>query len=381
MAAGNHVIQGVDQAIDYIIERGVIGFVWLDGALTVRRRAGALTAWIEVDASHAEALPVLVGYEDQLAALRSAPGGKVVLPNVGLHTGTAAIAKFDIQIYWLPMEAEYLAVLSHESSHGALELELHQERARAQLSESREAELARVVKRTNEELTRANRDLEEFAYVISHDLRAPLRAMRVTADLLEKDLGADVPLRARENLTSIRMLSRRMGAMMSGLLAYARVGRKQEAIAEIDTARLVRDIIQGIGAPPALEIQRRGAWPVLATLAEPLDVVLRNLVENAVKHHDTREGSIVLSVHDDGAFWRFDVADDGPGIDPSYHEAIFEPFRTVANDGSPDSSGIGLALVKKTADVAGGRIEVESEPTLRRGTTFRLFWPKIISSL
>ena len=85
----------------------------------------------------------------------------------------------------------------------------------------------------------------------------------------------------------------------------------------------------------------------MTTLAEPLDVVLRNLVENAVKHHDTKVGVIALSAHEDGAYIRFEVADDGPGIDPSYHEAIFEPFRTVAEEAPPESSGIGLALVKK----------------------------------
>ena len=380
MEAASPALRGAGRAAQLLLERGVIGFVWLDSTLTVLRREGVLTAWIEAGTSYMDALPMLVGYEDRLQQLRDSPDESAVLPNVGLHTATSPFLKFDIQIYWLAVETEYLAVLTHESSQSAVELELHRERARMQHAVSREAELARALKRANEELTRANRDLEEFAYVISHDLRAPLRAMRITADLLEKDLGAGVPAQAKANLTNIRMLSRRMGAMMSGLLAYARVGRKQDAIALVDTARLVRDIIQGIGAPPALRIERLGDWPSLSTLAEPLDVVLRNLVENAVKHHDTKQGRITLSVHDAGAFLRFDVADDGPGIDPGYHEAIFEPFRTVANDASPDSSGIGLALVKKAAEVVGGRIEVASEPALRRGTTFRLFWPKVITT-
>ena len=167
---------------------------------------------------------------------------------------------------------------------------------------------------------------------------------------------------------------------MSGLLEYARVGRKKEAVAEVDTGRLIRDIIEGIGAPAGLKIDKRGTWPVLATLAEPLDVVLRNLIENAVKHHDTRQGTITLSVTGDEGGFRFDVADDGPGIDPSYHAAIFEPFRTIAGEETPDSSGIGLALVKKTAEVVGGRIEVISDPAVRRGTTFRLYWPRVIEA-
>ena len=161
--------------------------------------------------------------------------------------------------------------------------------------------------------------------------------------------------------------------------AYRAAGRKDDAVAIIDTGRLIQDIVLGISVPSSLEIRRRGVWPVITTLAEPLDVVLRNLIENAVKHHDTKIGVIELSAHDDGAFVRFQIADDGPGIDPSYHEAIFEPFRTVAEEAPPESSGIGLALVKKTAEVVGGRIEVKSYPARGRGTTFLLYWPKIIA--
>ena len=284
-----------------------------------------------------------------------------------------------MQLFWLPKPREYLAVMRRESTQSALQLDLHREIALRQMAEGREVELARAIKRSNDELMRANRDLEEFAYVISHDLRAPLRAIRFTADLLEAELAGQVGAGAADNLDRLRSLTRRMAAMMSGLLEYARVGRKQEAVATISTGKLVGEIIAGIGAPAGLSIECAGQWPTLTTLAEPLDVVLRNLIENAVKHHDTKRGVIVLTANDEGPFVCFEVADDGPGIDPSYHAAIFQPFRTVSDEASPDNSGIGLALVKKTVEVAGGRIEVRSEPAIRRGTTFLVSWPKHIA--
>jgi signal transduction histidine kinase len=378
MTVNGHAPYNAVRAAELILERGVIGFIWLDEQLVVRSRRGALTDWVQVDEPHTIALPFLVGYETTLARLQTTPQSSQVLPNVGLHLGAASPPKFDTQIFWLEDERHYLVVLRHESTQSMLEIDLHREVGLRRQSESREIELARLIKRTNGELTRANRDLEEFAYVISHDLRAPLRAMRITADLLERELGPTLQDEAKANLANIRLLSRRMGAMMSGLLEYARVGRKQDVIADVDTARLVRDIIQGIGAPPGLPIVPSGTWPTLTTLADPLDVVLRNLIENAVKHHDTKRGAIVVTAHDQGDSIRFEIADDGPGIDPSYHEAIFEPFRTVTGETSEESSGIGLALVKKTAEVVGARIEVVSAPALRRGTTFNVIWPKII---
>jgi signal transduction histidine kinase len=364
-----------------ILERGIVGFVWLTDDLVVRARSGTLTDWIDVDAPYAMALPMLVGYEEKLAELRRDPNQSAIFPNVGLLTGATPSPKVDMQVFWVAQSSEYLLVMQHESTQSALQLELHQEIASRQLAESREVELARAIKRTNGELSRANRDLEEFAYVISHDLRAPLRAMRITADMLEMELQGQIGAEAMESLGRIRILSRRMGSMMSGLLEYARVGRKHEAVTQVDTARLVSDILVGIGAPGSLKITRHGSWPVLTTLAEPLDVVLRNLVENAVKHHDTKVGVIALSAHDDGGFVRFEVADDGPGIDPSYHQAIFESFRTVAEEVPPESSGIGLALVKKTAEGVGGRIEIRSDPARHRGTTFLLYWPRAIATI
>lgn len=362
-----------------ILERGMVGYVWLDADLVVIRRSGRLTDWIEPGQSYVGALPMLVGYESALAELRRSPERSTILPNVGLQLGEGSPPKFDMQVFWQPDALEYLVVLCHESSQSALQLELHREVALRQVAEAREVELARAVSRANVELTRANRDLEEFAYVISHDLRAPLRALRMTADLLEADMTSDIGDEAREHLSRIRSLSRRMASMMSGLLEYARVGRKKEALATVDLGRLAAEIIAGIGAPPGLRIEMRGDWPVVTTLAEPLDVVLRNLVENAVKHHDTKQGTIALVASEAGPHICLEIVDDGPGIDPAYHSAIFEPFRTVSDESLPESSGIGLALVKKTADVVGGRIEVRSEPSVARGTTFRLFWPRVIS--
>jgi signal transduction histidine kinase len=127
-----------------------------------------------------------------------------------------------------------------------------------------------------------------------------------------------------------------------------------------------------------MQVTLAGEWPVLDTLAAPLDLVLRNLVANAVLHHDRSVGAIVVSAAMQRQALRIDVADDGPGIAKAHQEAIFLPFRTLSENQSDDHHGIGLALVRKTIDVVGARLDVISDPSVQRGTTFRVEWPLAI---
>ena len=365
-------------ATTLLAERGLLAFVWLDMELKVRERSGVLADWIEIGARLEDAVPPLLGLEDSIRSLRHEPGGSVCVPNVGLQFGANPPPKFNTQVFWHGPRQCYLMVLSREITQNQIELELRNETQRRRFAESRELEMAKEVRRTNVELQRANRDLAEFAYVISHDLKAPLRALRLTAALLERDLGDGVADEVRASLGRIQLQSKRMAAMMSGLLEYSRIGRKQDAIARVDTRRLLRDIVETMGVPPGLTIEVLGAWPVFETLGEPLDVVLRNLIENAVKHHDTKAGVLRLSAEELPGNYAFSIADDGPGIDPAYRDVIFEPFRKVNDEVSPDSSGIGLALVKKTLELVGGSITLQSDAAQARGAIFRVMWPKTL---
>ena len=117
--------QREEAATALILQRGVVGFVWLDDGLVVRRRSGVLTDWVEVGAPHLTALPILIGYEEKLAELRRDSSQSIILPNIGLLSGASSPPKLDIQIYWLPGPREYLLVLRHESTQSALQLELH----------------------------------------------------------------------------------------------------------------------------------------------------------------------------------------------------------------------------------------------------------------
>lgn len=362
----------------FMAERGILGVVWLDDRLFATARHGALVRHIPIGAPLTAAVPAFIGLEDEIRALRQRPGEALAIPNVMVADSTGGGEKVNLAIYWVAEQRCPVLFVSPAVSPADLEYRLAAEtRARA-IAEAEVAAQARIVQRINQELEAANRDLQEFASVISHDLRAPLRGLRYAATDAKTALTAGDTKAAAAHLEQALGLSRRMGAMLTGLLDYALAGRKTDAAAEIDTGELVAEIAASVGADATQEIAIEGSWPTFLTVAEPLDLVLRNLLDNAVKHHDRRDGRIVLSAEQQGDALVVSVGDDGPGIDPAWHKAIFLPFKQIADAEGSDGAGIGLALVKKTVERFGGSIEVHSDPKRSRGTTFRVLWPRTL---
>jgi signal transduction histidine kinase len=351
-----------------LADTGLHGVLWLDGGLAVRRKLGSLCDFVETGTHVTSSMFALVGQEARMLALREARGTVFHLPDIAMMSAEGEMPRMNISIFWLEPQQSYIVlisrVLANEMRDAALEDEIRKRRIA-------DAALARI-----------NQQLEEFAYVISHDLKAPLRALRyfagdVTAALDKDPVDTGAARRAAGEMTTT---ARRMSHMMVGLLEYSRIGRQLEAAEVVDTAALVAEIVQGLRSPPGIAIEVVGDWPRFRTVAAPLDVVLRNLIENAIKHHDRERGRITVSATPGEANWIFSIADDGRGIAPEWHEAIFEPFRKVDDAHHPESSGIGLALVKRTVETVGGRIEVRSDPARARGTTFRVHWPKRLSA-
>lgn len=225
------------------------------------------------------------------------------------------------------------------------------------------------------ELMRSNAELDSFAYVASHDLKAPLRGIRNLADWITEDLGEGVSEDIKDHLKLLRNRADRLNSLLESLLDYSRVGRKNGAVEPVDTSKLTADIVGYLVPPPAFTIETAGPMPTLATPRAPLEKVLRNLIGNALKHHDRPAGIITVSTADVGDYVEFGVADDGPGIPAEFHERIFQMFQTLKPRDQVEGSGMGLAIVKKTVESFGGAIRVESAPPLR-GATFVFSWPK-----
>ncbi len=235
-------------------------------------------------------------------------------------------------------------------------------------------ELEREREQQRLELVRSNADLEEFAYIASHDLKAPLRGISHLVQWISEDNAVTASSETLENLKMLRARVTRLQMLMDGLLAYSRVGRWHTAAEEVDIAVLVDDIVAMLAPAPGFVVACTGEMPAIRTHRAPIRVVLENLIGNALKHHDRAEGLVTVAMQklDDGMV-EFRVSNDGPGISPWFHDRIFMIFETLASREDVESSGIGLAIVKKKVEGHGGHIRVESAPPVR-GTTFVFTW-------
>jgi len=231
----------------------------------------------------------------------------------------------------------------------------------------------RVSERTVE-LERSNRELDQFAYVASHDLKAPLRGISQLASWISADAASILPESSKEHLAKLHGRVHRMDMLLSDLLAYSRAGRQRHTPEEVDTALLIQDVVEILTPPPGFTISTPGKLPVLVGERVPLEAVFRNLIGNAIKHHhNPANGRVEITAQRSGEYVLFTVADDGPGIEPRFHQRIFEMFQTLQPRDQIEGSGIGLALVKKLVESRGGSVEIESN--LGQGASFRFTWP------
>jgi two-component system, LuxR family, sensor kinase FixL len=225
-----------------------------------------------------------------------------------------------------------------------------------------------------EEISSANEELTSFAYVVSHDLKAPLRAIGSLANWLTTDYADKFDEEGKEHMRLLVNRVHRMGNLIDGILQYSRVGRVKESFVAVDLNKMALEVIDLLAPPENIKVELESHLPVIVAEPTRIQQVFQNLISNAIKYMDKPQGTVRISCNDDGRYWRIGVADNGPGIEQRHFERIFQLFQTLAPRDKVESTGVGLALVKKIVEMYRGKIWVES--SIGQGTTFWFTLPK-----
>jgi len=485
-------------AVDLLAGRGAIAFAWVDQHFVSRWSFGDLAHWICTDGSICARSAPLAGMETSLRALQDNPKTSLLIPNIGLGTGSAPERKVSIQAFWSEEKESYLVVTYELGPQAEIDRDVFKQlkarrlaeenfrKAREELTEkqhhldvliahapaavamldhdlryqlvtqhwSREfgvemepikgrrhydvfptsveplrrrcreglegrsvqmgveameradgtrqwvrwdvqpwhrrnghvggivvsgdivtelIETQRQLEASNAELAELNNDLKEFTSIVAHDFQAPIRSLRSTAEAINAQGQHTLNGHVLELMNTIE----RMSTMISDLHDYSHARHRSRVVRDTDIRELVGEIAASLSGEEGFEIAFAGEDGTYAFPVAPLDLVLRNLIDNAVKHHDLASGRIEISLQEAGSNWIFTVSDDGPGIIPADQSRVFRPFVTAGGSMETPGSGMGLAMVRKTIEAHGGTIELHSNPGVTRGTSFVFSWPKI----
>jgi PAS domain S-box-containing protein len=235
------------------------------------------------------------------------------------------------------------------------------------MAEERQAQLLK-------ELESANQELNDFAYIVSHDLKAPLRAIGSLANWILTDYTDKFDKDGKEQMNLLLSRVKRMHDLIEGILQYSRVGRTREEKAQVDLNELVPGIIDMIAPSETIEIKIENELPTILCEKIRIQQVFQNLLSNAIKFMDKPKGTIKIGCVENNGYWMFSVADNGPGIEEKHFAKIFQIFQTLSPRDEFESTGIGLSVVKKIIEMYGGKVWVESK--VNSGSTFFFTLPK-----
>ena len=227
---------------------------------------------------------------------------------------------------------------------------------------------------TVSELKRTNKELQEFAYITAHDLKTPLRGIGTLTEWLSTDYADKFDEQGQKQVKLLAERAKRADKLVDSILQYSSAGHFREEQEQVDLNTMLPEIIHEIDPPENIEITVEKKLPVLTCGKTSIGKVFHNLLNNAVKYMDKEKGQIKVGCIEEEGYWKFSIADNGPGIDEKYFKKIFKIFQTLSPPDETESTGIGLSIAQKIVKMNAGRIWVESE--VGKGSTFFFTLPK-----
>jgi light-regulated signal transduction histidine kinase (bacteriophytochrome) len=223
------------------------------------------------------------------------------------------------------------------------------------------------------ELEQATEELRDFAYIASHDLKAPLRGISALAGWISTDYGDKLGDEGKEHIKLLLARVKRMYNLIDGVLEYSQVARREKSVT-VDLNEMLSDIITELSVPESVKITVERPLPVVECGRNSIRRVFYNLLSNAANFVGREDGKITINWTDENTYWKFGVTDNGPGIEEKHFERIFRIFQTLSPRDDVESTGVGLTITKKIVEFHGGKVWVESKPG--QGSTFFFTLPK-----
>ncbi|HNB33047.1 MAG TPA: ATP-binding protein [Bacteroidia bacterium] len=224
------------------------------------------------------------------------------------------------------------------------------------------------------DLEKTNKELDKFAYIVSHDLKAPLRAIGNLTDWITQDSADSLSDESKENFQIIKGRVKRMEQLINAILEYSKVSKHKGTQELFSFNEIIHNAVDLAGTDSNCKIEISGTMPEYYGDKVKYQQVFMNLISNGIKHNNKEQKKIEISCREEGKFWEFMIKDNGPGIDKRFHEKVFVIFQTLKARDEFESTGIGLSIVKKIVEEAGGSIRIESTPG--EGAAFYFTVPK-----
>jgi hypothetical protein len=210
-------------------------------------------------------------------------------------------------------------------------------------------------------LEKRNKELDQFAYITSHDLKSPLRGINNLAEWIEEDMEDLMSVESKKHFLMLRGRVHRMEALINSLLKYSRAGKLNNGVVKININDLVLEVLSRVAPNNNYAIYFDNSFPIILANYQDIEIIFYELILNAIRHNKNEKPIVNITYKTKNQFYIFCIADNGDGIPEEFHQKVFTIFQTLESRDKLESVGAGLAIVKKIVEENGGTVWIESE--------------------